>query len=330
MQRKRLALYGILVTGLLTGLGLIASARDNNPLPNPVGLSLLFQNSAIAPVTLVGGAPRYLQEIDLVATVPTPEDQGIQPLLTNSELASLDWSGVKMVEEDWRPAGDGTFIRQRFYRGARWMERPSLFRVTPTNDAGQAVGQPLIARAGKDDRLGSQDDNFVRRFTARQSAFGCPAQRDCTGATFVAQGLVQLRDSLSAAQNARTIPPEATLARLVTSRGTTLLEIYENPDAYPDLHRIAERFVDWDSTFQTWLVEHFMIVRRTMGVDKTVRALDGFPTVALGARMTKPLFPELWNVRVEMTRAWSREGGYAPGEQRGSACPYSADLRVEA
>jgi hypothetical protein len=41
---------------------------------------------------------------------------------------------------------------------------------------------------------------------------------------------------------------------------------------------------------------------------------------ALGARMTKPLFAELWNVRVEMTQAWSREGGFAPGEQR---CPYA-------
>ena len=62
--------------------------------------------------------------------------------------------------------------------------------------------------------------------------------------------------------------------------------------------------------FQSWLVEHFMLVRRTLGIDKTVRALDGFPTVALGARMTRPLFPELWNVRVEMSRAWTREGGY--------------------
>ena len=123
------------------------------------------------------------------------------------------------------------------------------------------------------------------------------------------------------------------LGRLVARRGTTLLDVYQDPDAHPDVHRLAERFVDWDATFQTWLVEHFMLVRRTMGIDKSVRALDGFPTVALGGRMTKPLFPELWNVRVEMTNAWSREGGFAPGEQRGAACPYSADaagLRVEA
>jgi tryptophan 2,3-dioxygenase len=118
------------------------------------------------------------------------------------------------------------------------------------------------------------------------------------------------------------------LGRLIARRGTTLLEVYQNPDAHPDLHRLGERFVDWDGTFQAWLVEHFMLVRRTMGVDKTVRALDGFPTAALAGRMTKPLFPELWNVRVEMTQAWSREGGFAPGEQRGGAyagpvCPHA-------
>lgn len=120
-----------------------------------------------------------------------------------------------------------------------------------------------------------------------------------------------------------------TLGALVARRGTSLLAIYESPQDHPDLHRLAERFVDWDSAFQTWLVEHFLLVRRTMGIDKSVRALDGFPTAALAGRMTKPLFPELWKVRVEMTQTWSREGGFAPGEMR---CPYAeaAGGRVEA
>jgi tryptophan 2,3-dioxygenase len=110
------------------------------------------------------------------------------------------------------------------------------------------------------------------------------------------------------------------LARLLERRGTTLLTLYNNPERSPDLYRVAERFVDWDAAFQSWLVEHFMLVRRTLGIDKTVRALDGFPTAALGVRMTRPLFPQLWNVRVEMSRAWSREGGFAPGEERGRCC----------
>jgi hypothetical protein len=204
MRLKKLVVPGILVTGLFTGL-LAASAPDE-----PVGLSLLFQNGAMAPLTLVGAAPRYLKEIDLVATVPSQSDQGIQPLIDGSELSSLDWTGVEMVEEDWRPAGDGTFIRQRFYRNARWMERPSLFLVTPTDDEGLAVGDPLRAYAGADDRFSGADEGFVRRFVARQTAFGCPAQGDCTGAAFVIQGLVQLRAPLQAEQRARTIPANAT------------------------------------------------------------------------------------------------------------------------
>ena len=106
------------------------------------------------------------------------------------------------------------------------------------------------------------------------------------------------------------------LERLLTRRMATPLEVYSSPDSYPALHTILERFIDWDTAVQSWLVEHFMLVRRTLGIDKTVPALDGFPTVALGARMTRPLFPDLWNVRVEMSQTWSREGGYAPGEVR--------------
>jgi tryptophan 2,3-dioxygenase len=123
-------------------------------------------------------------------------------------------------------------------------------------------------------------------------------------------------NQLHAAANAA----EAALGRLIARRGAMLLDVYQNPEEHAALHRLAERFVDWDAAFQTWLVEHFLLVRRTMGVDKSVRALDGFPTAALAGRMTKPLFPELWNVRIEMTHAWTREGGFAPGAQR---CPYS-------
>ena len=106
------------------------------------------------------------------------------------------------------------------------------------------------------------------------------------------------------------------LGRLIARRGTSLLDIYRAPERCPDIHRVAERFVDWDGAFQAWLMEHFTLVRRTLGVDRTVKALDGFPTVALGARMMRPLFAELWQIRVEMNKTWTREGGYAPGADR--------------
>ena len=208
MPRTRLLLGGLLGIALLLALGLAVGAHSAEP---PVGLSLLFQNGAMAPLTLAGDAPRYLQEIDLVASVPGTVDRGIQPLLAGGELASLDWSGVEPVDEDWRPAGDGTFIRQRFYRHARWMEAPSRFQVTPTDGMGRAVGAPLLAEAGIEGKPEPRDDFFVRRFVARQVTYGCRAEGDCAGAQkFVAEGLVQLRDALEGARRARTIPPQAT------------------------------------------------------------------------------------------------------------------------
>lgn len=114
----------------------------------------------------------------------------------------------------------------------------------------------------------------------------------------------------------------AAVERLLTRRNATLLDVYSGGDRHSDLYRIGERFIDWDGAVQAWLVEHFMLVRRTLGIDKTVRALDGFPTVALSARMTRPLFPALWAIRVEMSQAWSREGGFAPGADR-ERCPFS-------
>lgn len=241
MRRKGLVVKGIFGMGLGIGLGclslgLAANSQDDSAVPaaTPVGFSLLFQNGAMAPVTLVGDAPRYLREIDLVVTVPTAGDQGIQPLIEDSELSSLDWTGVEMVEEDWRPAGDGTFIRQRFYRKAQWMEHSSLFLVTPTDDEGRAVGAPLRAYAGTDDQLTNADDAFVRRFVARQSAFGCPAQGDCTGAAFVAQGLVQLRAALQPGHQARTIPAEATRLSLQWTEQAGLRRTVQVAHAAPE------------------------------------------------------------------------------------------------
>jgi hypothetical protein len=163
--------------------------------------------------SVAGNPPRYLQEIDILATVTTHTDDGIEPVIRGGDLSGLDWTGVRLVEEDVRPDFAGTFTRQRFYRGARWMERRSTFSVLPTDALGRPLGPRLIADAGTDDEWRPDDDGFVRRFVARQIATGCRQVQgalDCTGATFTAQALVQLRHALHPQRRAREIPPEAT------------------------------------------------------------------------------------------------------------------------
>ncbi|MDB5213789.1 MAG: Tryptophan 2,3-dioxygenase [Myxococcaceae bacterium] len=113
---------------------------------------------------------------------------------------------------------------------------------------------------------------------------------------------------------------ERSFDALIERAGISLLELYREGAARDEkrdgLKRVAELLVDWDEAFQAWLVAHFMLVRRTIGVHRKVRALDGFPTQALAPRMTKPLFAKLWDVRVELTQSWERDGGHAPGAAR--------------
>jgi tryptophan 2,3-dioxygenase len=116
---------------------------------------------------------------------------------------------------------------------------------------------------------------------------------------------------------------EAALERLLQRRGVALASVYQGAAA-ADLKRLCEQLLDYDEAFQSWLYAHFQLVRRTIGVDATVKALDGLPTRVLSGRMTKPLFPALWQVRVEMTAGWRREGGYTPGEPRAEAGPLQA------
>lgn len=198
------------------GIGELGQALEDGPAP--VGLSLRFANGQAAPLQLLGQAPRYLQEIDISESVTSFTDEGITPLIENSAVSALDWSGVAQVEEIWVPSLDGTFTRERYFRGARWMEAPSQLRVVAVDDAGQELGAPLIAHAGRDDRSSPGDDGFVRRFVARQSAFGCASPGDCSAAVFVSEALIQLRDALEPTADARSIPDGASALRLTWSQ----------------------------------------------------------------------------------------------------------------
>jgi hypothetical protein len=191
---------------------------DHGKPPEPVGLSLFFRDGVIQPIDLVGDAPRFLQEIDITTSITTTTDQGIQPLIHSSQMSSLDWRGVYFVEEDFRDAGDGTFTRQRFYRGARWMENDSAFIAIPKDAHGHLAGDPLVFLAGTDDKWRPSDDGFVRRYDARQITLGCVSMTDCTGATqFIAQGLVQSRQEQHVGLRQAKISSDATQMQLIWS-----------------------------------------------------------------------------------------------------------------
>jgi predicted CXXCH cytochrome family protein len=190
----------------------VSSARP------PVGLSLFFTNGAAAHETLVAGARRYVQEIDIVESAPSATDEGITPLIESSRFSSLNWTGTSLVEEIWVPSLDGTFTRERYYRGARWMEQTSVFTVQALDASGAPLGAAWVVRAGRDDRQVPADDTFIRRFDARQLAFGCVSVGDCSGASYLAEALVQARGALHPVLDSRSLPPLTSALRLAWNR----------------------------------------------------------------------------------------------------------------
>jgi hypothetical protein len=159
-----------------------------------------------------------LNEIDLVFTDPVKSvDDGIDSLMRSGDAAAFDWKGVEMVEEAWRQTGE-TYIRQRFYRNANWMNAASQFTVYPTDAQDRRIGTPLIMAAGRDDQASEQDDGFIRRFAARQVATGCKKQGDCTGAQFFAQMLVQVRHNRHRSSRTAGIPPQTAALELEWSQ----------------------------------------------------------------------------------------------------------------
>ena len=186
------------------------------PAPNAVGLSLWFEDGEVRfrdeskkTVDLYENFPRYIDELDITATVVTATDQGIEPLKHSGDMASLDWRGIQLVDEDWRPEAmtdPPTYTRSRFYRNAKWMNGNSTFLLTPVDDRGRVVGVPILTLGGQDDKWRNSDDAFIRRFDARQVTPGCRAIGDCSNATtFMAQGLMQIRDAMHSAQRAEYI-----------------------------------------------------------------------------------------------------------------------------
>lgn len=105
------------------------------------------------------------------------------------------------------------------------------------------------------------------------------------------------------------------LGRLLARREVRLIDIYGPAELTPadltpvDLTAVCERLLDFDEGFQRWLIAHYLLVRRTIGVGRETLSLDGVPARVLVGRMTKPLFRELWTVRDEMTANWRPKEG---------------------
>ena len=81
--------------------------------------------------------------------------------------------------------------------------------------------------------------------------------------------------------------------------GLSLADLYVQGREHEQLYRLAEALLDLDEQAQLWRLRHYQVVSRVIG-DKVV-GTQGTPVELLGRLVSKTSFPELWEVRNELT-----------------------------
>jgi tryptophan 2,3-dioxygenase len=88
--------------------------------------------------------------------------------------------------------------------------------------------------------------------------------------------------------------------RLLARRGVTVLDVYERGYELEDLYQLAEQMLTWDERSIVWRFQHLKTVERIIGGN--VIGTQGTPVEVLGKRIDVKFYPDLWQVRDEITR----------------------------
>ena len=82
-------------------------------------------------------------------------------------------------------------------------------------------------------------------------------------------------------------------------RGLSLLEVYTRARENEDLYQLAELLTEWDERVGVWRFRHFKVVARIIGEE--VVGTQGTPVELLAGLIKHKMFPELWQVRTDLT-----------------------------
>jgi len=82
--------------------------------------------------------------------------------------------------------------------------------------------------------------------------------------------------------------------------GATLVEVYTRGRELEDLYNLAEQLTEWDERIIVWRMRHVKMVERVIGTG--VIGTQGTPVEVLTRLIHKSFFPDLWEVRNELTR----------------------------
>jgi tryptophan 2,3-dioxygenase len=94
---------------------------------------------------------------------------------------------------------------------------------------------------------------------------------------------------------------------LRNEQGLSLVDLYVRGRELEELYQVSEGLIEWDERVSVWRFRHYKVVARVIG-DEVV-GTQGTPVELLGGLIKNKLYPELWQVRNDLTaRAKEEEG----------------------
>jgi len=87
--------------------------------------------------------------------------------------------------------------------------------------------------------------------------------------------------------------------RLRRTEGLSVAELYQRGREFEGLYQLAELLTEWDERVTMWRIRHYKVVERIIGAGAV--GTQGTPVELLGRLIHKNLYPELWQVRNELT-----------------------------
>ncbi|MBP7705497.1 MAG: hypothetical protein KA105_09485 [Caulobacter sp.] len=97
------------------------------------------------------------------------------------------------------------------------------------------------------------------------------------------------------------------VATYLTPTGRTVRDVYDHGYAHDAAYAVGEALMEFDELFGKFRSNHIFLIHRSIGMGSA--SLKGRSVELLNSGARHRFFPELWDVRVEMTDEWGADYG---------------------
>ena len=192
---------------------------------------------------------------------------GVDPHLCRHHVRDEPGSAIRSAADGDHAAGDRWVLREHDLVWAIRLLRRATLGISFVTDNLQMLEQ-----------LSPWESQDVRRVLGHGSGFDSP-------------GFRRVREVSP--------PLGQAFTELLREAGLTIVELHQRNRDYEELYQVAELLTDWDERLTLWRVRHFKVVERIIGFDSV--GTQGTPVEVLGRLVQTVVFPELWEVRNELT-----------------------------